>query len=82
MKIIITEDQYKLLVESKNDKFKKFLKYKFDFEFYKQRQIILIYTQNQDTFKFVLKTKNFENFKKDDQDANTLISKRFLQKNG
>ena len=32
MKIIITEDQYKLLVESKNDKFKKFLKYKFDFE--------------------------------------------------
>lgn len=32
MKIIITEDQYKLLVESKNDKFKKFLKDKFDFE--------------------------------------------------
>ena len=32
MKIIITEDQYNLLVESKNDKFKKFLKDKFDFE--------------------------------------------------
>jgi len=32
MKIIITESQYNLLVESKNDKFKKFLKDKFDFE--------------------------------------------------
>ena len=32
MKIIITEDQYNLLVETKNDKFKKFLKDKFDFE--------------------------------------------------
>jgi hypothetical protein len=32
MKIIITEDQYNLLVESKNNKFKKFLKDKFDFE--------------------------------------------------
>jgi hypothetical protein len=32
MKIIITEDQYNLLVESKKDKFKKFLKDKFDFE--------------------------------------------------
>jgi hypothetical protein len=32
MKIIITEDQYILLVESKNNKFKKFLKDKFDFE--------------------------------------------------
>jgi len=32
MKIIITEDQYNLLVESKNDKFKKFLKDEFDFE--------------------------------------------------
>jgi len=32
MKIIITEDQYNLLFESKNDKFKKFLKDKFDFE--------------------------------------------------
>lgn len=32
MKIIITEEQYNLLVESKNDKFKKFLKDKFDFE--------------------------------------------------
>ena len=33
MKIIITEDQYNLLVETKNDKFKKFLKDKFDFEY-------------------------------------------------
>ena len=32
MKIIITESQYNLLIESKNDKFKKFLKDKFDFE--------------------------------------------------
>ena len=32
MKIIITESQYNLLVESKNYKFKKFLKDKFDFE--------------------------------------------------
>jgi len=32
MKIVITESQYNLLVESKNDKFKKFLKDKFDFE--------------------------------------------------
>ena len=32
MKIIITEEQYNLLFESKNDKFKKFLKDKFDFE--------------------------------------------------
>jgi len=32
MKIIITEDQYNLLFESKTDKFKKFLKDKFDFE--------------------------------------------------
>ena len=32
MKIIITESQYNLLVESKNNKFKKFLKDKFDFE--------------------------------------------------
>jgi len=32
MKIIITESQYNLLVESKNDNFKKFLKDKFDFE--------------------------------------------------
>jgi len=32
MKIIITESQYDLLVESKKDKFKKFLKDKFDFE--------------------------------------------------
>jgi len=32
MKIIITESQYNLLVESKTDKFKKFLKDKFDFE--------------------------------------------------
>jgi hypothetical protein len=32
MKVIITESQYNLLVESKNDKFKKFLKDKFDFE--------------------------------------------------
>jgi len=32
MKIIITESQYNLLVESKKDKFKKFLKDKFDFE--------------------------------------------------
>ena len=32
MKIIITESQYILLIESKNDKFKKFLKDKFDFE--------------------------------------------------
>jgi len=32
MKIIITESQYNLLVESKNDKFKKILKDKFDFE--------------------------------------------------
>jgi hypothetical protein len=32
MKIIITEDQYNLLFESKTDKFKKFLKYEFDFE--------------------------------------------------
>ena len=32
MKIIITEDQYNLLVESKNNNFKKFLKDEFDFE--------------------------------------------------
>ena len=32
MKIVITESQYNLLIESKNDKFKKFLKDKFDFE--------------------------------------------------
>ena len=32
MKIIITESQYNLLFESKNDNFKKFLKDKFDFE--------------------------------------------------
>ena len=32
MKIVITESQYNLLVESKKDKFKKFLKDKFDFE--------------------------------------------------
>ncbi len=32
MKIIITESQYNLLVESKNDNFKKFLKDEFDFE--------------------------------------------------
>jgi len=32
MKIIITESQYNLLFESKNNKFKKFLKDKFDFE--------------------------------------------------
>ena len=32
MKIIITESHYNLLVESKNDKFKRFLKDKFDFE--------------------------------------------------
>jgi len=32
MKIVITKSQYNLLVESKNDKFKKFLKDKFDFE--------------------------------------------------
>jgi hypothetical protein len=31
MKIVITESQYNLLVESKKDKFKKFLKDKFDF---------------------------------------------------
>jgi hypothetical protein len=32
MKIIITESQYNLLFESKNDNFKKFLKDEFDFE--------------------------------------------------
>jgi len=32
MKIIITEDQYNLLVESKNNNFKKFLKDEFDFK--------------------------------------------------
>ena len=32
MKIVITESQYNLLFESKNNKFKKFLKDKFDFE--------------------------------------------------
>ena len=32
MKIIITESQYNLLVETKDNKFKKFLKDKFDFE--------------------------------------------------
>ena len=32
MKIIITESQYNLLVESKNNNFKKFLKDEFDFE--------------------------------------------------
>ena len=62
MKIIITEDQYNLLFESKTDKFKKFLKDKFDWFEELKSSISKINNEQKIQNVFICKNNEYDHF--------------------